>query len=82
MLLLLKINIKGVFIMNNLFVVRKKSKNGDNVYVSLYIDLGYRLLTLSYDIAVISELCNITIRDLNNLDVESPICVGSFNLKG
>lgn len=68
--------------MNNLFVVRKKSKNGDNVYVSLYIDLGYRFLTLSYDIAVISELCNITIRDLNNLDVETPICVGSFNLKG
>lgn len=68
--------------MNNLFVVRKKSKNGDNVYVALYIDLGYRFLTLSYDIAVISELCNITIRDLNNLDVETPVCVGSFNLKG
>lgn len=66
--------------MFKIYVERKKSKNGDNTYLMLYVDLGYRKLTLSYDNAIISELSNITIRDLNNLSIDEPKLIGSMKI--
>lgn len=66
--------------MFKVYVERKKSKNGDNTYLMMYVNLGYRNLTLSYDNAIISELSNITIRDLNNLPVDEPKLIGSIKI--
>lgn len=66
--------------MFKIYVVRKKSKNGDNTYLSMYVDLSYRQLTLSFDSAIISELSNITIRDLQNLPIDEPKLIGSIKI--
>lgn len=67
--------------MKKIYVVRKKSQK-ENVYVQLYVDLGYKNLPLSFDIATIVELLGLTFEYINNLAIDKPVYVGDFNKVG
>ena len=67
--------------MKKMHVIRKKSQK-DNVYVQLYVDLGYKNLPLSFDIATIVELLGLTFEYINNLVIDKPVYVGDFNKAG
>lgn len=47
-------------------VEKRKAKSGSE-YACLTVDFGYRVAVVSFDTAFISELCNITVADLNML---------------
>lgn len=64
--------------MKKMYVVRKNSKNNVS-YLSLYVDLVYRNLTISFDMATIVELTGLSFEFLNNLKIDIPVCVGSYN---
>lgn len=67
--------------MKKIFVVRRKSQK-DNVYVQLYVDLGYKNLPLSFDVATIVELLGLTFEYVNNLTIDKPVFVGNFDKVG
>lgn len=53
--------------MIELKVQKKRSKNGDKTYLVLFIDLGYTIKVVSYDIREIAEVLGIASRDLYDL---------------
>lgn len=67
--------------MKKMYVIRKKSQK-DNVYVQLYVDLGYKNLPLSFDVATIVELLGLTFEYVNNLTIDKPVFVGNFDKVG
>lgn len=64
----------------NLVVVRKVSAKSEKTYTMLGIDLGYRVANLTFDTALISELTNIGIRELNSLELDKAVIVGSIKV--
>ena len=67
--------------MKNIYVCKKMSKNG-TPYVYMYIDMGYRLMPISYDMATIVELAGTTFEFINSLDCDKPLLVGNYNKVG
>lgn len=63
--------------MKKIYVVRKKSKN-ERLYNQLYVDLGYKKLALSFDDSVIVELTGLSFEYINTLELDVPVCVGTF----
>ena len=63
--------------MKKIYVVKKKSQK-ENVYVQLYVDLGYRNLPITFDIATIVELLGLTFEYINGLVFDKPVYVGDF----
>ena len=63
----------------DLYVEKKKSKNGSD-YICLYglTDYGRKLM-LSFDTSLIVELLDVTPRKLLSLSVDDPVIVGSIN---
>lgn len=52
-------------------VQKKRSKNGDKTYCVLFIDLGYSLKVITYDIREIAEIIGITSRELYDMLIHS-----------
>ena len=68
----------------NVYVVKKVShKEGreDFTYFQMYVDLGYRKCTLTMDIPTISELIQLPINCLYDLELDKPIKFGEYSLK-
>lgn len=64
-----------------LFIEKKKSEKKDGSgkeYLMLNVDLGYRVATITFDSAIMSELADMTIRQLNALQVGDKIIVGDI----
>lgn len=53
--------------MIELKVQKKRSKNGDKTYCVLFIDLGYTLKVVTYDIREIAEIIGIASKELYDL---------------
>ncbi len=64
----------------DLVVVRKVSAKSQKTYVFLGVDLGYRIASLTFDVALISELSNISIRNLNSLEIDKVVTIGNVKL--
>lgn len=64
--------------MKKIYIVRKKSKN-ERLYNQLYVDLGYKKLALSFDDSVIVELTGLSFEYINTLELDVPVCVGTYN---
>ena len=67
--------------MKKIYVVRKKSQSG-KLYNQLYVDLTYKKLLLSFDDAVIVELTGLSFEQINTMEVDSPVCVGTYTKVG
>lgn len=67
--------------MKKIYVVRKKSQS-NKLYNQLYVDLGYKKLVLSFDDAVIVELTGLSFEHINTMEVDSPVCVGTYTKVG
>lgn len=55
--------------MIELKVQKKRSKNGDKTYLVLFIDLGYSLKVVTYDIREIAEIVGISTKELYDLSL-------------
>lgn len=64
-----------------IYAERKVSSKSKNTYVGLFVDLGYRKLCLSMETAVIAEMADLTIRQLNQLEVDKPHFIGELIVK-
>lgn len=64
-----------------LYAERKQSKKGDTSYVALYVDFGYRKAILSMETAIIAELADKTMKQINELPVGSPLIIGEILIK-
>lgn len=53
--------------MIELKVQKKKNKNGDKTYLVLFIDLGYTIKVVTYDIREIAEILGIASKDLYDM---------------
>lgn len=59
-----------------LFVEKKTSTKTQNDYICLYADLGYRVIAISMDTAIIAEISDLRISELLALEVNKPFVVG------
>ncbi len=57
------------------FVVRQESKDKTKTFVALQCDLGYRIITVSFDSAVIAEVSGLTFADLYNLEIGKKVFI-------
>ena len=64
-----------------LFAEKKKSSKSENTYVGLFIDFGYRKAMLSVDTALISEIADLTVKQINALEVGKPYFIGEVIVK-
>ena len=64
-----------------LFAEKKKSSKSENTYVALYIDMGYRKALITMDTALISELADMSVREINALEVGRPHDIGEVIIK-
>lgn len=68
-----------------LYVVRKVSrKEGreDFYYVQLFIDFGYAKRVITMENNLIAEITELPIRCLFELELDKPVKIGEFELKG
>ena len=64
-----------------IYAERKVSAKSKVSYVGLFIDYGYRKAMISADTAIIAELADMTIRQLNELEVDKPHFIGEIIIK-
>lgn len=58
------------------FVVRQSSvKDKEKTFVALQCDLGYRIITVSFDSAVIAEVSGLTFAELYNLEIGKKVYI-------
>ena len=68
-----------------LFVVRKVSKKEgkpDFPYIQLIIDFGYARRVVTMEPNTIAEITELPLRCLYELELDKPVKVGEFELKG
>lgn len=63
-----------------IYVEKKTSKNG-NSYISMYADIGYKKLMISYDASDIAEILDVKVSELYNLSNDNPIEVAKIIVK-
>ena len=63
------------------FAEKKKSSKSENTYVALYIDLGYRKALITMETALISEIADLTVKEINSLEVGKPLVIGELLIK-
>ena len=64
--------------MNKIYIEKKVSDKTKKEYHVVYIDFGYRQLTISYDIAHAVELSGMTYAEVSTMEVGKPLCLGSI----
>ena len=60
----------------------QSNKESKKEYFKLYIDYGYMLLPISFDISLISQICDVPLSSLYNLELNKPVKVAELTLKG
>lgn len=58
-----------------LFVSRKLSKKGSS-YVALFVDLGYAVRPLTFDVALVSEITGLPVGSLSSMPLDEKRYVG------
>lgn len=63
-----------------LFLKRSKSQKTQREFTALYCNLGYRVMTVSYDTATIAEITGISFEKINTLPLDQELNVGSIKV--
>ena len=64
------------------FLLKGVSEKSKKEYVKLYIDFGYSELSISFDIGVISQYCDLRPSDIASLKINEKKHIADFKLKG
>lgn len=60
------------------YVICEKSKKTGKDYTALVVDLGYRILAITFDLLVISELSGLSFQEIYSMKLGDKIYVGDY----
>lgn len=66
--------------MNRIYVEKKNSK-ANKPYISMYIDLGYKQMMVSFNDGDIAQLLGVSVKSLYDMEFDTPKFVAEFTSK-
>ena len=57
--------------MNKIYVEKKKSK-AEKPYISMYIDLGYKTMYISFNDGDIAQILGVSVKSLYEMEYDTP----------
>ena len=66
--------------MNKIYVEKKNSK-ANKPYISMYIDLGYKQMIISFNDGDIAQILGVSVKSLYDYEFDTPVYVAELTAK-